>query len=68
MADEIQIEILEDGTISVKTDAISQTNHYSADQFLAEIEELAGGERTTTKRKETAHVHQQGKRIIYHSH
>jgi len=66
--DEIQIEVLEDGTISCKTDQISQTNHYSADQFLAEIEEMAGGKRTITKRKETAHVHRHSKQTIYHSH
>lgn len=51
MADNIEIEILEDGTFSVKTGTISEKNHYSADEFLDMIEELAGGERKRTPRK-----------------
>lgn len=41
--DEIKVEILEDGTISCKTEEISQVNHLSADQLLEEIETLIGG-------------------------
>jgi hypothetical protein len=51
MADSIDIEILEDGTISIQTSEISDTNHVSADLLLDEIEELAGGQ-TTRKRRE----------------
>jgi hypothetical protein len=51
MADTMKIEILDDGKISVQTDEISQKNHYSADEFLAMIEDLAGGERKTTPKK-----------------
>jgi len=58
MADVMDIEILEDGTISVKTDKISQANHFSADEFLNELEEMLGGERKTEKRKaKHHHVH-----------
>jgi hypothetical protein len=49
--DTIDIEILEDGTISIKTSEISGTNHISADLLLDEIEELAGG-KATRKRRE----------------
>jgi hypothetical protein len=49
--DTIDIEILEDGTISIKTSEISGTNHISADLLLDEIEELAGGQ-STRKRRE----------------
>jgi H2-forming N5,N10-methylenetetrahydromethanopterin dehydrogenase-like enzyme len=42
--DTIDIEILEDGTISIKTSEISGTNHISADLLLDEIEELTGGQ------------------------
>lgn len=44
MPTDIQIEILEDGTISVKTSEISDANHISADELLSEITEMAGGE------------------------
>jgi hypothetical protein len=49
--DTIDIEILEDGTISIKTSEISGTNHISADLLLDEIEELAGG-KAIKKRRE----------------
>lgn len=49
--DNIDIEILEDGTISIKTSEISEANHISADLLLDEIEELAGGQ-STKKRRE----------------
>ena len=45
MPDDIFVEILEDGTISIKTSDISETNHLSADQLIEEIEELIGGKR-----------------------
>ena len=49
-SDNIQFEILEDGTISVTTDQISGTNHVSADKLLKRMFELAGGETTCRKR------------------
>lgn len=48
--DKIDWEILEDGTISVKTPGISGTNHVSADQLLKQIAAMAGGEHKKTKR------------------
>jgi hypothetical protein len=45
--DEILIEILDGGDIKVTTDPISGPNHMSAESFLRNIAELAGG--TTTK-------------------
>jgi len=56
MADQIEFEILDDGTISIKTDSISGVNHLSADQFLEEIETLLGTKRKTTKLK-PKHMH-----------
>jgi hypothetical protein len=50
--DEIEIEILEDGTISVTTGKISAQRHVSADEFLKGIKEIAGGKTVTTKRKQ----------------
>jgi len=51
MADTIQLEILEDGKLSIQTSAISDKNHINADQLLDYIEELLGGERQTEKRE-----------------
>ena len=55
MKDEIQFEILADGTISVKTPGISLANHVSADKLLKDIATLAGGERQTKKRVDVAY-------------
>jgi hypothetical protein len=41
--DQIQVEILEDGTIKTETDSISSANHSNADDFLKEMFRLAGG-------------------------
>ena len=51
MVDKMTIEILDDGTISVKTSSISQKNHISADEFLSLVQDMAGGEVTTKKAK-----------------
>jgi hypothetical protein len=49
--DTIDIEILEDGTISIKTSELSETNHINADLLLDEIENLGGGEATRKRRE-----------------
>ena len=65
--DKIEIEILEDGTIKITTDNISPANHLSADQFLREIERLAGGSVTKQKnRRAGQHVHRHAG--VEHSH
>lgn len=65
--DQIEIEILADGTIKITTDQISPANHLSADNLLREIERLAGGQTTKTKNRhghqlvhEHSHVNQKG--------
>lgn len=58
-ADDITIEILEDGTIKVITDPISGANHSNAEQFLQFMGRLAGGE-TSRQRKGTGHQHHHG--------
>jgi hypothetical protein len=57
--DNIQIEILDDGTIKITTDPISGANHTNAEGFLREIANLAGGETTREKRtdKKITHSH-----------
>lgn len=69
MADTIAWEILEDGTLSVKTDAVSPANHFSADELLKELEDVCGGVRRTEKRKEhKGHVHIHRGQVIHHHH
>ncbi len=55
--DGIKVTILQDGTIKVETDPISQANHLSAEQLLDAISRLSGGEVTTTRKHSHARVH-----------
>lgn len=54
--DQIQWEILEDGTISITTEQISGPNHHSADELLTQLGELLGGT-VVTKKRSKFHVH-----------
>jgi len=63
--DEIQIEVLADGTIKVTTDPISPANHMNADQLINFLHRLTGGEQTKTKRTD---VHRHGEHSHSHSH
>lgn len=51
MADTMNIEVLQDGTIKIVTDKISQVNHMTAEAFLRNVAVAAGG------RQERAHRH-----------
>lgn len=69
--DNIQFEILEDGTITVVTDQISGTNHVSADKLLKQMFELMGGEVQTRKRTRlevgaAIHEHAHGDHVHTH--
>lgn len=68
--DVMKITILKDGTIKTTTDPISEANHDNAEQFLAAMARLAGGE---TKRKqrndskhEHTHTHEHGRHHHHH--
>jgi hypothetical protein len=50
MADQMQVEILADGTLKVTTDKISMANHLNAEKFLRFADELMGGTVKITKR------------------
>jgi hypothetical protein len=54
--DSLNIEILEDGTIKVSSDRVSQANHMMAEAFLRYISEMAGGG-TVRQRKGHHHTH-----------
>ncbi len=49
-SDNIQIEVLVDGTIRMTTDPISGANHSNAEAFLRNIATMAGGKSTTVHR------------------
>ena len=66
MSDRIKITVLEDGTIKVETDEISQAAHMSADEFLKRIQKLAGGDTQTEEKKGIKHTHEHG--TLVHSH
>jgi len=59
--DQIDIEILEDGTLAVTSGDVSEANHMSADELLEELEREMGGSRTTKKRE---HPFLKGKRVL----
>lgn len=54
--DKMEITIEEDGTISINVDEISPTKHVSAEKFLADLQQLMGGEVKVTKLPHT-HSH-----------
>lgn len=41
--DTLNLEILPDGTITVKTSEISDSNHMSADALMVELDRMMGG-------------------------
>ncbi len=55
--DEIEIEVLDDGTIKCTTPKISAANHASADGFMKALARMMGGETNITKRTAHTHVH-----------
>lgn len=57
MADNIEIEILPDGTIKTSTDKVSMPNHANAEAFLREMARLAGGPTERKRKHGHAHTH-----------
>ena len=73
MATFMDVEILEDGTVSVTTGDVEGTKHVSADELLMELGEALGGNVNIKKReghKHHTHVVRKGNviRRIGHSH
>jgi len=66
MADTIKVEILADGTVSFKTDKVSDTNHASADELLNEIQEMLGGEvKIEGVKDKHQHIHHNNKQHVH---
>lgn len=57
MADTINLEILEDGTVRISTDKISAGNHRQADEVLAAIDALLAGAVETKHKHGHTHNH-----------
>ena len=54
--DRIKIKILGDGVLSVDADAISKTNHISADELIEMMEDFIGEVKQVEKKK-VSHTH-----------
>jgi len=57
MTDSIKWKILEDGTVSIETDAVSGENHLSADELLESLTDMLGGSAEIESKKGHAHKH-----------
>ena len=68
--DNLTVEIMEDGTIKTTTSAVSAGNHQNAEQFIAAMSLLAGGDTTRRRRSRSqAHHHyHEGQGEHGHSH
>jgi hypothetical protein len=66
-SDTLKITILDDGTIKVETDQISQANHRSADELVKLLGTLMGGDVTIDQHR-PGHVHQAQGQHQQHSH
>jgi hypothetical protein len=56
--DILNLSILEDGTVTVKTSEISDGNHLSADKLLENLETMLGGQVIKRENPERrSHVH-----------
>lgn len=69
MKNQFNIEILEDGTISVDSDSFDPTVHKSADDFVRYLGEMMGGQVTVKEKRSHAktHIHV-GQTIHEHDH
>jgi len=64
--DKINLQILEDGTVTIKTNEISDGNHIAAENLLEELESMLGGSVTRQKNPDKKnHVHIQKKAFAY---
>ena len=64
----IDIEILRDGTLVIKTKNIDAGSHMSADQLVLDIEKLAGGKTTREKNPDAKNHAYMHKHNLAHSH
>ena len=63
--DNIEVEVLSDGTLKVTTEGVSTANHRAADGLLKLVDQLMGGV-TTPKRNPVARSHRNHRRNASH--
>jgi len=69
MKNQFNIEILEDGTISVDSDSFDPQVHKSADDFVRYLGEMMGGQVTVKeKRSHAKHHHHSHDHVHGHHH
>lgn len=69
MKAEIELEILEDGTIKWSTGRIPDEHHDDADKLQKELEAALGGEVVRDKKfAKHPHVHVDGGHVHHHDH
>ena len=68
MADTINFEILDDGTVSIETEGISGANHVSADELLKELEEVLGGTPKVKQKEKKSNAHIMNRKKMFHTH
>lgn len=56
--DTFTVEILADGSFKIETDKISAPNHANASAFLQEVQRIAGGSVTRSRRAKMPQVQQ----------
>lgn len=66
--DQMQITILDDGTIKVETDRISQANHMTAEAFMRNMASACGGKQDRKQKHGTHHHHHHHHLGAGHSH
>ena len=57
MKAEMELTILEDGTIKINTGNMAGEHHASADEFIKLVQQLAGGARESKSTREHHHHH-----------
>jgi hypothetical protein len=62
MPDIIKVEVLEDGSLKIETDAVSMPNHAGAESLLREMSKEMGGKADRTRKVKV------GQTIHEHSH
>ena len=65
--DRMKVKILGDGVLSVDTDAISKTNHISADELIEMMEDFIG-EIKEVEKKKVSHSHLHTHQHLHQKH
>ncbi len=65
---EMEVKVLEDGTLRMESADMSGVAHKAADEFFKEVTRLLGGEFTDTKLRPHTHTHDENEHNHHHHH